>query len=57
MMEKALGQAVCLGVHKGDPRDAWRTLCHTSRMCPSCEQEKHPVEPTESESDSKCGTF
>lgn len=40
MMEKALGQAVCLGVHKGDPRDAWRTLCHTSRMCPSCEQRK-----------------
>ena len=39
-MEKALGQAVCLGVHKGDPRDAWRTLCHTSRMCPSCEQRK-----------------
>lgn len=39
-MGKALGQAVCLGVHKGDPRDAWRTLCHTSRMCPSCEQRK-----------------
>lgn len=39
-MDRALGQAVCLGVHKGDPRDAWRTLCHTSRMCPSCEQRK-----------------
>ena len=39
-MENRLGQAVCLGVHKGDPRDAWRTLCHTSRMCPSCEARK-----------------
>lgn len=35
-----MGAAVCKGVHKGDPRDAWRTLCHTSRMCPSCEQRK-----------------
>ena len=35
-----MGLAVCTGVHKGDPRDAWRTLCHTSRMCPSCEQRK-----------------
>lgn len=40
MIDRAMGTAVCTGVHKGDPRDAWRTLCHTSRMCPSCEQRK-----------------
>ncbi len=40
MIDRAMGLAVCTGVHKGDPRDAWRTLCHTSRMCPSCEKRK-----------------
>ncbi len=40
MLDRAMGLAVCTGVHKGNPQDAWRTLCHTSRMCPSCEQRK-----------------
>lgn len=39
-MERSMGQAVCTGVHKGDPKDAWRTLCSASRMCPSCSRRR-----------------
>ena len=35
-----MGEAVCTGVHKGDPKDAWRTLCSASRMCPSCSRKR-----------------
>ena len=39
-VEKRMGLAVCKGLHKGSPRDAWRTLCKRSDMCPSCEARK-----------------
>jgi len=35
-----MGEAVCTGVHKGDPKDAWRTICSASRMCPSCSRRR-----------------
>ena len=37
---RALGEAVCTGVHKGEPQDAWRTICSASRMCPSCSRRR-----------------